>query len=217
MAAHQARRWSAIWSAPQLFTSRPKRSSSSSHRNSLTRAPSVPAVNLEISGPMRQEVLRAHTGGAPDLLCHRRRRGIRHRGGGGTIGWHCLDSRCSTGVAVDLLPVIMGNRHSFFGQLSLEDIRSAISRSAYRADRVTHLLFPCCAKGCTGLPLLCSPGGTASERPAGAPKMRHLHAAVHRPSTLSTVSGERPVRLAMSPVIRSHRCWRIEANMEEKA
>jgi hypothetical protein len=80
------------------------------------------------------------------------------------------NSRCSTGVAVDPVACDHGQqafllRPALPGGHPLGNLAVCVP-----GDRVTHLLFPCCAKGCTGLPLLCSPGGTASERQAGAPK-----------------------------------------------
>jgi len=62
---------------------------------------------------------------------------------GGTIARQCLDLGLLDEVAVDLVPVVMGDgNRPFFGELSSEDVLLGNPTVCIQGDRVTHLVFP---------------------------------------------------------------------------
>jgi len=62
---------------------------------------------------------------------------------GGTIAKQCLDLGLLDEVAVDLVPVVMGEgNRPFFGRLSSEGVLLANPTVCIQGDRVTHLVFP---------------------------------------------------------------------------
>lgn len=62
---------------------------------------------------------------------------------GGTIARQCLDLGLLDEVAVDLVPVVMGDgNRPFFGQLSSHDVLLGNPTTCIQGDRVTHLVFP---------------------------------------------------------------------------
>jgi dihydrofolate reductase len=62
---------------------------------------------------------------------------------GGTIARQCLDLGLLDEVAVDLVPVVMGEgNRPFFGKLSSEDVLLGNPTVCVQGDRVTHLVFP---------------------------------------------------------------------------
>ena len=60
----------------------------------------------------------------------------------GTIARQCLELGLLDGVAVDLVPVVMGSGRPFFGALPLEDVQLGDPTVCVQGDRVTHLVFP---------------------------------------------------------------------------
>jgi dihydrofolate reductase len=62
---------------------------------------------------------------------------------GGTIARQCLDLGLLDEVAVDLVPVVMGEgNRPFFGRLSSEEVLLGNPTLCVQGDRVTHLVFP---------------------------------------------------------------------------
>jgi dihydrofolate reductase len=62
---------------------------------------------------------------------------------GGTIARQCLDLGLLDEVAVDLVPVVMGEGNPpFFGKLSADDVLLGNPSVCVQGDRVTHLVFP---------------------------------------------------------------------------
>ncbi|MFN2560372.1 MAG: dihydrofolate reductase family protein [Jatrophihabitans sp.] len=62
---------------------------------------------------------------------------------GGTIARQCLDLGLLDEVAVDLVPVVMGEgNRPFFGRLSAPDVVLGNPTTCIQGDRVTHLVFP---------------------------------------------------------------------------
>ena len=62
---------------------------------------------------------------------------------GGTIAQQCLDRGLLDEVAVDLVPVVMGEgNRPFFGKLSSHDVLLGDPTVFVQGDRVTHLVFP---------------------------------------------------------------------------
>jgi dihydrofolate reductase len=62
---------------------------------------------------------------------------------GGTIAWQCLELGLLDEVAVDLVPVVMGEgNRPFFGELSSEEVLLGNPTTCVQGDRVTHLVFP---------------------------------------------------------------------------
>ena len=62
---------------------------------------------------------------------------------GGTIAKQCLDLGLLDEVAVNLVPVVMGEgNRPFFGDLSSEDVLLGDPTVCVQGDRVTHLVFP---------------------------------------------------------------------------
>lgn len=60
----------------------------------------------------------------------------------GTIARQCLELGLLDAVAIDLVPVVMGEGRPFFGQMSTEDVPLGDPVECVQGDRVTHLLFP---------------------------------------------------------------------------
>ena len=60
----------------------------------------------------------------------------------GTIAGQCLTLGLLDAVAVDLVPVVMGQGRAFFGNLSVEDVPLGDPTQCVQGDRVTHLMFP---------------------------------------------------------------------------
>lgn len=62
---------------------------------------------------------------------------------GGTIARHCLELGLLDEVAVDLVPVVMGEGHRpFFGALSAGEVVLGNPTVCIQGDRVVHLVFP---------------------------------------------------------------------------
>lgn len=62
---------------------------------------------------------------------------------GGTVARQCLDLGLLDEVAVDLVPVVMGEgNRPFFGALSSEDVLLGNPTLCIQGDRVIHLVFP---------------------------------------------------------------------------
>jgi dihydrofolate reductase len=62
---------------------------------------------------------------------------------GGTIARQCLELGLLDEVAIDLVPVVMGEgNRPFFGQLSTGDVLLGDPTVCVQGDRVTHLVFP---------------------------------------------------------------------------
>lgn len=62
---------------------------------------------------------------------------------GGTIASQCLDLGLLDEVAVDLVPVVMGEgNRPFFGKTSSEDTLLGNPTVCIQGDQVTHLVFP---------------------------------------------------------------------------
>jgi dihydrofolate reductase len=62
---------------------------------------------------------------------------------GGTIARQCLDLGLLDEVAVDLVPVVMGEgNRPFFGRLSSPDVLLGNPTTCVQGDGVTHLVFP---------------------------------------------------------------------------
>jgi len=62
---------------------------------------------------------------------------------GGTIARQCLDLGLLDEVAVDLVPVVMGDgNRPFFGRLSSDEVLLGNPTVCVQGDRVTHLVFP---------------------------------------------------------------------------
>ncbi len=59
----------------------------------------------------------------------------------GSIAGQCLELGLLDAVAVDLVPVVMGQGRPFFGELT-HDALLGDPTECIRGDRVTHLLFP---------------------------------------------------------------------------
>ncbi|MEO6571611.1 MAG: dihydrofolate reductase family protein [Ilumatobacteraceae bacterium] len=62
---------------------------------------------------------------------------------GGTIARQALELGLLDEVAIDLVPVVMGEgNRPFFGQLSRSDVLLGNPTTCIQGDRVTHLVFP---------------------------------------------------------------------------
>lgn len=62
---------------------------------------------------------------------------------GGTIARQCMDLGLLDEVAVDLVPVVMGDgNRPFFGEISSEDVLLGDPTTCIQGNRVTHLVFP---------------------------------------------------------------------------
>ena len=60
----------------------------------------------------------------------------------GTIARQCLELGLLDAVAVDLVPVVMGQGRPFFGRLTTDDAPLGDPTTCVQGDRVTHLVFP---------------------------------------------------------------------------
>ena len=60
----------------------------------------------------------------------------------GTIARQCLELGLLDEVAVDLVPVVMGEGKPYFGAMGLTDVMLDNPTVCIRGDRVTHLIFP---------------------------------------------------------------------------
>ena len=60
----------------------------------------------------------------------------------GTIARQCLELGLLDEVAVDLVPVVMGQGRPYFGATGLEDVMLGDPTTCIQGDRVTHLRFP---------------------------------------------------------------------------
>jgi dihydrofolate reductase len=60
----------------------------------------------------------------------------------GTIAGQCLELGLLDAVAVDLVPVVMGQGRPFFGDLAADDAVLGDPVECIQGERVTHLLFP---------------------------------------------------------------------------
>ena len=60
----------------------------------------------------------------------------------GTIARQCLELGLLDAVAVDLVPVVMGQGRPFFGELATDDVPLGDPTVCIQGDRVTHLVFP---------------------------------------------------------------------------
>jgi dihydrofolate reductase len=60
----------------------------------------------------------------------------------GTIARQCLELGLLDAVAVDLVPVVMGQGRPFFGEMTTDDLPLGDPIERIQGDRVTHLLFP---------------------------------------------------------------------------
>ncbi|MFT3832927.1 MAG: dihydrofolate reductase family protein [Micropruina sp.] len=62
---------------------------------------------------------------------------------GGTIARQCLELGLLDEVAIDLVPVVMGEgNRPFFGTLSADEVPLGNPTTCVQGDRVTHLVFP---------------------------------------------------------------------------
>jgi len=59
----------------------------------------------------------------------------------GTIARQCLELGLLDAIAVDLVPVVMGEGRPFFGPLSLDDVQLGNPTACIPSDRVVHLTF----------------------------------------------------------------------------
>ena len=60
----------------------------------------------------------------------------------GTMARQCLELGLLDEVAIDLVPVVMGEGRPFFGKLSLEEVPLGDPTVCIQGDRVVHLVFP---------------------------------------------------------------------------
>ena len=60
----------------------------------------------------------------------------------GTIARQCLELGLLDDVAVDLVPVVIGEDRPFFGEMSINDVPLGDPSPRVQGDRVTHLVFP---------------------------------------------------------------------------
>lgn len=60
----------------------------------------------------------------------------------GTIARQCLELDLLDEVAVDLVPVVMGEGRPFFGRLSISGVELGDPTTCIQSDRVTHLRLP---------------------------------------------------------------------------
>jgi dihydrofolate reductase len=60
----------------------------------------------------------------------------------GTIARQCLELGLLDAVAVDLVPVVMGQGRPFFGEMQTDDAPLGDPVECVQGDRVTHLVFP---------------------------------------------------------------------------
>lgn len=79
----------------------------------------------------------------------------------GTIAGPCLELGLVDAVAVDLVPVVMGQGRPYFGEVSTDDVLLGDPIECVQGDCVTHLLFPVAR--------------SSSEGTDGRTRMRTLH------------------------------------------
>jgi dihydrofolate reductase len=60
----------------------------------------------------------------------------------GTMAGQCLELGLLDAVAVDLVPVVMGQGRRFFGEMKADDVLLGDAIECVQGDRVTHLVFP---------------------------------------------------------------------------
>jgi dihydrofolate reductase len=60
----------------------------------------------------------------------------------GIIAGQCLELGLLDAVAIDLVPVVMGQGRPFFGELSMDDVPLGNPTVCVQGDRVTHLVYP---------------------------------------------------------------------------
>lgn len=60
----------------------------------------------------------------------------------GMIARQCLELGLLDEVAVDLVPVVMGQGRPYFGEMSMQDVALGDPTLCVQGDRVTHLVFP---------------------------------------------------------------------------
>ena len=61
---------------------------------------------------------------------------------GGTIARQCLELGLLDEVAIDLVPVVMGEGRPFFGELDGDDVVLGDPTVCIQGEQVTHLVFP---------------------------------------------------------------------------
>ena len=61
---------------------------------------------------------------------------------GGTIARQCLELGLLDEVAIDLVPVVMGQGRPFFGELAVDDVVLGDPTVCIQGEQVTHLVFP---------------------------------------------------------------------------
>ncbi|MFL6154313.1 MAG: dihydrofolate reductase family protein [Ornithinibacter sp.] len=60
----------------------------------------------------------------------------------GTIARQCLELGLLDEVAVDLVPVVMGQGKPYFGAMGITDVMLGDPTTCLQGERVTHLVFP---------------------------------------------------------------------------
>jgi len=60
----------------------------------------------------------------------------------GIIAGQCLELGLLDAVAIDLVPVVMGDGRRYFGDVSVDDLTLGDPSVCRQGDRVTHLVFP---------------------------------------------------------------------------
>ena len=60
----------------------------------------------------------------------------------GTIARQCLELGLLDEVAIDLVPVVMGEGAPYFGEMGITDVMLGDPTVNLQGDRVTHLVFP---------------------------------------------------------------------------
>ncbi len=60
----------------------------------------------------------------------------------GTVARQCLELGLLDEVAIDLVPVVMGEGRPFFGELTVDDVVLGDPTVCIQGEQVTHLVFP---------------------------------------------------------------------------
>jgi len=60
----------------------------------------------------------------------------------GTVARQCLELGLLDEVAIDLVPVVMGQGKPYFGEMGITDVMLGNPTTCIQGDRVTHLVFP---------------------------------------------------------------------------
>lgn len=60
----------------------------------------------------------------------------------GTVARQCLELGLLDEVAIDLVPVVMGEGRPYFGTLGVDGVVLGDPTVSIRGNRVTHLVFP---------------------------------------------------------------------------